>query len=135
MTNEVRVITMQQFSMLQDNYPAGDPETAFAEIQTMDNAQRERATAELAQAYADGFALDNVAVGGNDRVLLTTWTLRKRDSSDVTNTALDNWAYQHVEAPDGKMHTVWYPKRHDLTDLDMIRARQERADLDLRTLK
>lgn len=113
----LRIVQMQQHCMVQDNYPAGDLETAFAEIQALDKAQKERAEADLAQAYADGYEIADVTVGGNERVLLTVWTLRPRVvTMKITELVGDSGIAQRYVMREDEA------KAHALRELDQANA-------------
>lgn len=71
----VRVVVMQQLSAAV-NY-INTPSIKDAEdIDETNRSYRKFASDELAQAFADGYEIASVTVGGNEHVLMTVWTLR-----------------------------------------------------------
>ena len=72
MAQDVRIIAFQKTAAVQPTAIEGW-ETA---LQAMDADQLRQAEVALAQAFADGYELVTTAIGGNDRVLMTVYTLR-----------------------------------------------------------
>ncbi len=77
MSDDVRIITMQTAAVTDHSTPASELDD-YISFHRACEVTKTVAEHLLAQAYADGFALESVVNGGNDCVLLTTWTLRKR---------------------------------------------------------
>lgn len=72
----VRIVTMQTPSVLQGGEAYMLPVQAMDDVKEMAEQARQRANGELAQAFADGYEIAAVTVGGNEHVLMTVWTLR-----------------------------------------------------------
>lgn len=161
--SDVRIVTMQQIAVLLDghgNEAAFTPEELDG-LEGIQQTQKRQAEAQLAQAFADGFEIADVTTGSNERVLLTTWTLRlvpptrAQDvpEGDDARTALysageklrpgdaiyfgsDGLAHPATVPPGFFPVCSPLPDEQDAIQIDaLIREKLAHADLDLRTLK
>lgn len=124
MSDAVRIVTMQQFCRV-------NPVPMYVPVEDadiFDYNQLQRVRAELAQAFADGFTIANVAIGGNERVLLTTWTLRKSPLDAAARRENEQIVQRHSLAlGDSSQRSA---------NADPVRdAQLERMDLSQRTIK
>lgn len=143
--SDTRIVAMQQIAVLQDGH---GKEAAFSasEITALEGIQQEqkrRAEAELAQAFADGYEIADVTVGGDERVLLTVWTLRlvavraADIEGDDARSALARPVESRALLDASQVPQGFFPVRSPSPDEQAAihNTYLERADLFLRTLK
>lgn len=89
--SDVRIVTMQQ-EVLHSLTKIG----VGAQIEQFNQLMRQEADEELAQAYEDGFEIVDSVIGGNERVLLTTWTLRPQAAVSILDAIVGDDANRAV---------------------------------------
>lgn len=123
----IKIVQMQTLSLLQDEFHSKVKVDDFTHIADIALAMKQNAEAELAQAFADGYEITNITVGGNERVLLTVWTLRPGDHPVTVQTFTMDFRDAFMAA---KAETDALPGNDPIS-----RMYGNRANLDQRTLK
>jgi hypothetical protein len=93
MTNGVRIIQFQTASFLQMFSETELSDEGIAHLRDIQNDMKRAAEAELARAYADGYAIVDTTIGGNAHVLLTVYTLHHHDSDPLKGLPMEFVAY------------------------------------------